>query len=357
MHTGSTDNYELTQFASSDKPAWLVDYNEDMRKIDAQMKVNADGIAELGESIGQEGEDITDLKERMAAAEQDIDTVQETIGTGELETEVKNLIGASNELLGLIHENAADITQIQQSIAGIGDNINALSQLAYTIANVYDSTQTYEVGSYAIYLNTLYKCITAITVGEAFNPAKWTSVKVMNEVGAGGGGGTSYTAGPGIDITNNEISFNDNTAAYDNTDSGLSATTIKGAIDELAVGGSSTPDVTITGNGVKTLVTILNELATAVDFSKITRHTQIVMQRGDQFIVASDLVVHTTEYTINFGYTVVSSTSMSILNCSASKNNSLCHANAVLLTNAQNPSVTNQVSEVVSNGDKFYVYY
>lgn len=188
MHTGSTDNYALSQFASSDKPAWLVDYNEDMRKIDAGMKGNADSISELGESIGQEGEDITSLKERMATAEQEIDTVQETIGVGELETEVKNLIGAANELLGLIHSNDTDITQLQQGLAGMGDSIEGLAQIAYTIANVYDSAQTYSVGDYVIYQNTLYKCITAITVGEAFNPAKWTSVKVMNEMPSGGGG-------------------------------------------------------------------------------------------------------------------------------------------------------------------------
>ena len=71
---------------------------------------------------------------------------------------------------------------------------------------MYDSAQTYEVGSYAIYQNTLYKCVTAITVGEAFDPAKWTSVKVMNEIPSGGGGGGDYTAGTGIDITDGAIS-------------------------------------------------------------------------------------------------------------------------------------------------------
>ena len=218
MHTGSTDNYQLSQFASTDKPAWLVDYNEDMRKIDAGMKGNADSITELGESIGQVGEDITDLKERMNIAEQDIDTVQETIGVGELETEVKNLIGAANELLGLIHDNDGDITQLQQSIAGIGDSITGLSQLAYTIANVYDSAQTYEVGSYAIYQNTLYKCVTAITVGEAFDPAKWSSVKVMNEIHGSGPVPTVITA--------EEV-------GYDNTVSGLDATNAQAAIDEI----------------------------------------------------------------------------------------------------------------------------
>lgn len=206
MHTGSTDNYELSQFASSDKPAWLTDYNGDMRKIDAGMKGNADAIAAVSETVGQEGTEIEGIKERLNTAEADIDAAQETIGTGELETQVKNLIGAANELLGLIHDNDSDITQLQQGLAGIGDAIEGISQLAYTIANVYDSTQTYEVGAYAIYQNTLYKCTTAITVGEPFDGTKWTSVKVMNEMHSGGGGGGDYSAGTGIDITNDVIS-------------------------------------------------------------------------------------------------------------------------------------------------------
>ena len=218
MHTGSTDNYALTQFASTDKPAWLVDYNEDMRKIDAGMKGNADSIDELSESIGQEGEDITELKERMNTAEQEIDTVQETIGVGELETEAQALIAAANELLGLIHSNDSDITQLQQSIAGIGDSITGLSQLAYTIANVYDSAQTYEVGAYAIYQNTLYKCVTAITVGEAFDPAKWTSVKVMNEMTSGGGGGDTVLA---------------EDVVFDNAGTHLQSTNVQDVIIEL----------------------------------------------------------------------------------------------------------------------------
>lgn len=40
--TNKTTNYELSQFIGSDKPAWLSDYNQDMGKIDAQMKLNAD---------------------------------------------------------------------------------------------------------------------------------------------------------------------------------------------------------------------------------------------------------------------------------------------------------------------------
>ena len=43
--TNHTTNYELSQFIGTDKPAWLGDYNSDMGKIDAQMKLNADSAS------------------------------------------------------------------------------------------------------------------------------------------------------------------------------------------------------------------------------------------------------------------------------------------------------------------------
>ena len=43
--TNHTANYNLSQFAGTDRPTWLGDYNGDMGKIDAQLKKNADAIA------------------------------------------------------------------------------------------------------------------------------------------------------------------------------------------------------------------------------------------------------------------------------------------------------------------------
>lgn len=46
--TNHTGNYNLSQFAGTDRPTWLGDYNGDMSKIDAQLKKNADAIASAG---------------------------------------------------------------------------------------------------------------------------------------------------------------------------------------------------------------------------------------------------------------------------------------------------------------------
>lgn len=43
--TNHTKNYNLSQFAGTDRPTWLGDYNGDMSKIDTQLKKNADTIA------------------------------------------------------------------------------------------------------------------------------------------------------------------------------------------------------------------------------------------------------------------------------------------------------------------------
>ena len=49
--TNKTENYDLSQFVGTDHPTWLVDYNGDMTKIDAQLKQNADDIASAAEGV------------------------------------------------------------------------------------------------------------------------------------------------------------------------------------------------------------------------------------------------------------------------------------------------------------------
>lgn len=220
-HTNATANYELSQFLGTDKPAWLVDYNGDMLKIDTALKNNADAeaasaedIQELQDAIGAEG-----LTGRITDIENDIGDIKTEIGSVELPTTAQSLTGAIAELKGVNDDQTIAIGNNATNIAQVGGAVEGVSQLAYTIANVYDSSATYVVGDYAIYQNTLYKCTTAINVGEVFDPSKWTSVKVMSEIGQGGGG-----------------SVDADDVSYDNTASGLSATNVQDAIDELATG-------------------------------------------------------------------------------------------------------------------------
>lgn len=63
-----------------------------------------------------------------------------------------------------------------------------------------------------------------------------------------------------------------NAVSYDNTGSGLTATNVQDAIDELAPKGS----VTVTADGVKTYAQLISELYAAVDITKINLNSKIL---------------------------------------------------------------------------------
>ena len=65
--------------------------------------------------------------------------------------------------------------------------IGAINEAASdkNLADQYSNLITYEVGDFVIYKTVLYKCVTAVTVPEDFDPTKWTVAKVSDLVGAG----------------------------------------------------------------------------------------------------------------------------------------------------------------------------
>lgn len=86
--TNKTTNYELSQFLGTDKPAWLSDYNTDMSKIDAQMKLNADaattangGVTTNATNIGTLANLTTDAKTSAVAAINEVDSHADSAGT------------------------------------------------------------------------------------------------------------------------------------------------------------------------------------------------------------------------------------------------------------------------------------
>lgn len=130
-HTNQTPNYNLSEFIGSDKPSWLVDYNGDMEKIDLGLKA---------------AKDVAD------AAKEEADQ------------------GAIDIAAVTLTANSADA----KASGAISD-----------ISDVYDATSTYNVGDLVIYSNILYRCITNITVPEAFDGTHWartTVEEISNEI-------------------------------------------------------------------------------------------------------------------------------------------------------------------------------
>jgi hypothetical protein len=119
-HTNQTPNYGLSEFLGTDKPAWLVDYNGDMEKIDLGLKA---------------AKDVADA----AKAEAD--------------------------------QGALDIASV--TVTANSAEAKATEALSNT-ADAYDATSTYAINDYVLYNGILYRCITTISVPEAFNGDHWT---------------------------------------------------------------------------------------------------------------------------------------------------------------------------------------
>lgn len=67
---------------------------------------------------------------------------------------------------------------------------SAVDTILSDIADNYDPTSTYDVGDCVIYNKILYKCTAAISVAEPWDSTHWEEVKAV-DVGSGGGGGAS----------------------------------------------------------------------------------------------------------------------------------------------------------------------
>lgn len=89
------------------------------------------------------------------------------------------------EDVGEIAINLADKKVYARDASGV-------AQLVADRIEIYDSTRQYVVGDICVLSNILYRCQTAVTRPEAFNPSKWDA---LSNSGGGGGGGASVTTG------------------------------------------------------------------------------------------------------------------------------------------------------------------
>ena len=168
--TNKTTNYELSQFIETDKPGWLTDYNGDMRTIDSNMKAISDVANGASGSVSS-------LDDRMTVAEGAITTN---------ENDIDALEARADALEAQAQSTAGTIAGIQTEQITQNAGIEAATELGYNLARPYDSASTYAVGAYVLFQNTLYKCITAISTGEAFDPTKWLAIKATDEIAAEG---------------------------------------------------------------------------------------------------------------------------------------------------------------------------
>ena len=145
--TNSTTHYELSQYIGTDKPTYLVDYNQDMSKIDAGIYGAKSEADTNTTSIGTLSSLQTTEKSNLVGAVNEVNTNSTNNATsiGTLSnlttTEKSNLVGAINELKSEADGNKTNIgtlanleTTEKSNLVGavneVDGNIGSLSSLS-----------------------------------------------------------------------------------------------------------------------------------------------------------------------------------------------------------------------------------
>ena len=212
-HTNETVNYRLSQFVGTDIPNPLVDYNGDMEKIDTAIKNVAD-------SAVSEGGRITALETQN--------------GSEVLTTTAQTLSGAVNELDGEVGGIDTRLTTAEGKItADEGTLATAVGNVS-TLSGKVSALET-KVGS-AVLTTTASDCSGAINELDAEDgvlAGKITALETQN------GNEVLLTVAQTLSGAINELynapasSVDADDVSYDNTDSGLTATNVQDAIDEV----------------------------------------------------------------------------------------------------------------------------
>lgn len=114
--TNKTTNYELSQFIQTDKPAWLGDYNLDMSKIDAQMKLNADGVSTNASNIATNTSNIEANATAIGGLQNETSSLDSRVDVLESELNLNQI--STFDCSTLSNEDFAGTITLQQNDAG-----------------------------------------------------------------------------------------------------------------------------------------------------------------------------------------------------------------------------------------------
>lgn len=165
--TNKTTNYELSQYIGTDKPSWLNDYNNDMLKIDTQMKANAtaaanaqstatsaDGKADantlaIGTLDTQINTPSTGLAATVAGHTTEIGTINGEIGNTPLTTVAQTLTGAIEEIKGNIPSITGLLSFVNtKTLTVTGDGSSTYTQLMNQLHNSLQAYVSSQIAGY-----------------------------------------------------------------------------------------------------------------------------------------------------------------------------------------------------------------
>lgn len=116
-----TEHYGLSQFAPLDRPAWLVDYNTDMEKIDTALH-NLDETGGGSGTLDQTARDMAQAAQDAAKDAQEMATAAQATADKALEK--------AEEALNQQGTISGDITNINEEITQIKNDVNTANETA-----------------------------------------------------------------------------------------------------------------------------------------------------------------------------------------------------------------------------------
>lgn len=209
--TNKTTNYDLSQFVGSDKPAWLADYNQDMSKIDTQMKANADGVTAANGKADTNTTNIGDMsylsttaKNTVVAAINEVDSNADTAQNTATQaaataTSAKNEADALNRYINITQNGPISITVSGGTLGNINDMHYALNA---------DGTYGKIYGRFRVVSNTTGTVTVTLTLPTTLNVSNSFTINCAVNY-------TSYTPVGNLGWT--EIGAKDITVNTDNT--------------------------------------------------------------------------------------------------------------------------------------------
>ena len=125
--TNKTTNYKLSQYIGTDKPTYLGDYNEDMLKIDKQLKANADSASNATSAAGaaqavaaKASKDVQALNDSVTANSEDIASLKTKNTQQDVSIQnATNTASSANNKANQNEHNITDINTRNQWIQGI----------------------------------------------------------------------------------------------------------------------------------------------------------------------------------------------------------------------------------------------
>lgn len=213
MHTNQTVNYALSQFIGTDIPNPLTDYNGDMAKIDTAIKNVADASV--------------DDRDEIAA-------IKVQNGSETLDTTAQTLSGAVNELNSGYGDVNTRLTTAEGKITADEGTLATVVGNVSTLAGKVSAVET-KVGT-AVLTTTasdLSGAVNELDADIATEDGKIVTLQNQN------GNEVLQTTAQTLSGAINELynkpagSVDADDVSYDNTDSGLTATNVQDAIDEV----------------------------------------------------------------------------------------------------------------------------